>query len=227
MEYDAVALLFDEYWDHEGDSYGRAPGDENTYLTGRINKHAVVLVLLPGVGKVNVARAGANFSSSYGGIRLALLVGICGGVPKDNEGKDILLGDVVISTQVIEYGLVRRFPDRSRRKCDPGDSHGRANTGIRGFVGTLQTKFQSQRLEARTAHYLAVLQRRVQTTEYEYPGASNDRLFQSTYRHKHHHEGRCGICSRCRKKAHPVCEQALSSSCNTLADPEAADKQTG
>ncbi|KAB8272424.1 hypothetical protein BDV30DRAFT_239508 [Aspergillus minisclerotigenes] len=215
-EYDAVALLFDEYWDDEGDPYGRAPGDENTYLTGKIHKHAVVLVLLPGMGKVNAARAAANFRSSYRGIRLALLVGICGGVPKDSEGRDILLGDVVISTQVIEYDLVRRFPDRPRRKRDLGDSHGRASTGIRGFVGTLQTKFQSQRLESRTIHYLADLQSKVQTTEYEYPGASNDRLFQSTYRHRHHHEGRCSICSRCNEKAHPVCDEALTSSCSTL-----------
>jgi nucleoside phosphorylase len=118
-----VALLFDEYLDEEGDLYGRAPGDQNTYTTGRIGNYNVVLVLLPGMGKVHAASAAANFRSSYGNVHLALLVGICGGVPKDNEGREILLGDVVVSTQIIEYDLIRRFPDKPRRKAELSESH--------------------------------------------------------------------------------------------------------
>lgn len=215
-EYDAVAFLFDEYLDEEGDVYGRAPGDQNTYMTGRIGKYNVVLVLLSDMGKVPAASAAANFRSSYRNIHLALLVGICGGVPKDNEGREILLGDVIVSTQIIEYDRVRRFPDKPRRKTELSESHGRANTDIRGFVGTLQTNFQSKRLETRTAHYLTELQGKVNSAEYEYPGASNDKLFHSTYRHKHHDIGRCAICHKCLEKSHPVCDSALTSSCRAL-----------
>ena len=46
LEYDAVSLLFDEFWDGEGDQYGRAAGDVNYYTTGCIGKHNVVLALL-------------------------------------------------------------------------------------------------------------------------------------------------------------------------------------
>ncbi len=47
LEYDAVSFLFDEFWDGDGDPYGRATGDRNTYTTGRISSHNVVLTLLP------------------------------------------------------------------------------------------------------------------------------------------------------------------------------------
>jgi hypothetical protein len=45
LEYDAVSLLFDRFWDENGDCYGRAVGDQNTYTTGRVGKYNVVLAL--------------------------------------------------------------------------------------------------------------------------------------------------------------------------------------
>jgi hypothetical protein len=45
VEYDAVALAFDQFWDGEIYSYGQADRDANTYKTGRIGHHIVVLVL--------------------------------------------------------------------------------------------------------------------------------------------------------------------------------------
>jgi nucleoside phosphorylase len=103
-EFDAVISLFDQYWDEDGDRYGKASGDQNTYTTGRIGKYNVVLALLPGMGKASAAGAAANFRSSYRGVQVAL-VGICGAVPKNAEGKEILLGDVVISQHVIHTTL--------------------------------------------------------------------------------------------------------------------------
>jgi len=35
-EADAVNLLFDAFWDGEGDPYGRADNNTNTYITGRM-----------------------------------------------------------------------------------------------------------------------------------------------------------------------------------------------
>jgi hypothetical protein len=75
-EFDAVTPLFDQYWDEDGDHYGRVSGDQNTYTTGRIGKYNVVLALLPGMGEASAAGAAANFRSSYRGVQLALLVGI-------------------------------------------------------------------------------------------------------------------------------------------------------
>jgi nucleoside phosphorylase len=75
-------LLFDEFWDEDGDRYGRAVEDQNSYTTGRIGKYNVVLALLPQMGKVTAASSTASIRSSYTCLRLALLVGICGGFQK-------------------------------------------------------------------------------------------------------------------------------------------------
>ncbi|CCF33962.1 nucleoside phosphorylase [Colletotrichum higginsianum] len=85
LEFDAAALAFDEFWDDDGDTYGRAPGDTNTYTTGRIGQYNVVLSLLSTMGKVSAASAASSLRSSYTGLRLALLTGICGGVPSPDH----------------------------------------------------------------------------------------------------------------------------------------------
>ena len=71
LEYNAVSLLFDEFWDEDGDHFGRAAGDPNNYTTGRIGKYNVVLALLPHTGKVNAASTAASVRSSYTGLTAA------------------------------------------------------------------------------------------------------------------------------------------------------------
>ncbi|KAK4248353.1 NACHT domain-containing protein [Corynascus novoguineensis] len=65
LEYDAVTLLFDKFWDEDGEQYGRTIGDTNHYKTGRIGKQDIVLTLLPNMGKAAAAGAAASFRSSY------------------------------------------------------------------------------------------------------------------------------------------------------------------
>ncbi|EGX50759.1 hypothetical protein AOL_s00054g845 [Orbilia oligospora ATCC 24927] len=81
IEYNAISLLIDQWWDEGGNTYGRAQGDPNTYRNGRLGEHNVVLLLLPKMGKSSAAGSTASLRSSYYNIGLALLVGICGGVP--------------------------------------------------------------------------------------------------------------------------------------------------
>ncbi|PKX99487.1 purine and uridine phosphorylase [Aspergillus novofumigatus IBT 16806] len=215
-EFNAVTPLFDQYWDEDGDRYGRISGDQNTYTTGRIGKYNVVLALLPGMGKANAAGAAANFRSSYRGVQLALLVGICGAVPKNAEGKEILLGDVVISQYVIQYDFGRRLPDKFKRKDTLQDSLGRANADIRAFVATLRTRRFLHLLQSRMLHHLKHLQMKVDDGEYEPPDIAEDRLFQPAYRHKHSEDQNCQICNQCTGKSDPVCEEALDSTCIKL-----------
>src|SRR5690349_5173229 len=77
-EADAVTLLFDHFWDDGRDRYGRADGDTNTYMTGRIGEHNVVLVILPNMGTAGAAAVTASLRSSYTGLKLAIIVGVCG-----------------------------------------------------------------------------------------------------------------------------------------------------
>lgn len=110
LEADAVEALFDEYYDASGDKYGKLPGDGNTYTTGRMVQHDIFLVHMPGMGKGSAATVASSARISFVGIKLALVVGICGGVPfsfGNNQQTEMILGDVVISNGVIEYDFGR------------------------------------------------------------------------------------------------------------------------
>jgi nucleoside phosphorylase len=221
LEYDAVSLLFDELWDEDGDQYGRAAGDDNSYTTGRIGKYTVVLALLPHMGKANAAGAAASIRSSYSSLRLALLVGICGGVPRACNGEDdeILLGDVVISKTVVQYDFGRQYPDKFVRRNTVQSNLGKPNKDIRNLLVTFETDYGRDWLQEKTTHFLKELQanaaRKKRQGKYKYPGTAEDKLFEPMYRHKHHISPAC-ICSSCHDKSDPVCYEALDSSCDDL-----------
>lgn len=101
-EADAVISLFDEHWDEGSRRYGKATKDPNAYTTGRIGEHNIVVVHMPSMGKVSAANVAQGLHSSFQNIQLAIVVGICGGVPYTRRMKqEIFLGDVVISRSLI------------------------------------------------------------------------------------------------------------------------------
>ncbi|KAF3923887.1 hypothetical protein ABW20_dc0104852 [Dactylellina cionopaga] len=215
IEYDAVSHLFDQFWDKKGNIYMKTPGDQNTYATGRIGKFNVVLVLPPGMGTVSTVYAAANLRSSYLGVQLALLVGICGGVPKDRNDNEILLGDVIISDSIVQYDFARYFLENFVRKNTPQETLGRAIPDIRGFVAKLQIKFHLERLRSRTAHQHTTFQTHGQPGKFKYPGMAEDKLFESSYQHKHGNSFDCDTCFQ-----GFVCEDARTSLCTKLGCDE-------
>lgn len=84
--------------------------DINTYTLGRIGSHNIVMASLPAgqYGTNNAAIVGTNMTRTFPFIQKWLLVGIGGGVP---DFKDIRLGDVVVSDQVIQYDLGKCLPN--------------------------------------------------------------------------------------------------------------------
>ncbi|KAL0939736.1 phosphorylase superfamily protein [Colletotrichum truncatum] len=213
LEYDAVALAFDEFWDEEDDKYGRAQGDTNTYTTGRIGHYNVVLALLSGMGKVNAASAAASLRSSYTGLRLALLTGICGGVPGLGTENEIILGDVVISKTVVQYDFGRQYTDRFIRKDTVDDNLGRPNKDIRSLLATTQTNLVRERLQLAASLFLDQIQKKAakkrRSAKYKRPPSSEDKLFKPKYVHMHHERTDCGCGLQ-------VCETARASSCDEL-----------
>ncbi|PNP48220.1 hypothetical protein THARTR1_10361 [Trichoderma harzianum] len=199
-EYDAVSYIFDEFWDEDGDHY------------------SAVLVLLPQIGKGSAASAAASMRSSYSGLRLALLTGVCGSVPHGQYG-DIFLGDVVISKTVVQYDFGWQYPDKFVRKNTVEDNLGRPNRDIRNLVTLFETDRGLDQLEQRTAHFLSQLQtnaaQRRRWGKYDYPGILKDNLFEPTHHHKHHISPTC-ICHDCFDGSDPVCDRALISSCAGL-----------
>ncbi|KAJ4301425.1 hypothetical protein N0V90_003517 [Kalmusia sp. IMI 367209] len=107
-EGEAVEKLFDRKW--KPAELGRNPKDFNTYTIGRIAKAFVVVVWLAEYGKRKAATAAAHLKFSFHNIEHALIVGICGGVPRPSGLQEIVLGDVVISTEVQEYDQGKQYP---------------------------------------------------------------------------------------------------------------------
>lgn len=218
LEYDAMCLAFDEFWDEDGDPYGTAPGDANMYTTGRIGdqNQNVVLALLQRMGKTSAASAVACMKLSYTGLRQALLVGICGGVPRTQNGFDIMLGDVIISRTIVQYDFGKRYPDRFIRTQTTTEAQ---SNEFRGFTVMAETMRGRNKLRQATSRLLSRLQENASKsgcgTKYVYPGLARDKLFEPNYRHKHHKSPSC-VCKECHNMASPVCDEALTASCSEL-----------
>ncbi|RFN50666.1 zinc finger protein [Fusarium flagelliforme] len=210
-EIDAVILLFDHFWDDGRDRYGRADGDTNTYITGCIGKHNVVVVMLLDMGTVGAAAATACLRSSYTGLKLAILVGICGGVPYI-DGTDAFLGDVVISKSIVQYDYGRQYPGHFAVKNTVEDRLGRANSEIRTLLAVFETDLMRERLQDEALRHLEGLQeaakKKDRQIKYQYPGAEQDKLFPPTYTHRHR-----GQCSVCANDPDSFCEAASEASC--------------
>ena len=143
----------------------------------------VVLVHLPDIGGHSAARAASSLRSSFTGIKLALVVGICGIVPFDLNQEEIVLGDCIISTAVVHFDIGRQGPKGFKRK-DGLDGLGRLNTEIRAVLAKCQTTKNKERLTQNLFSNLEQLQ--VQEAQCAaYPGVNKDRLFESSYAHTH------------------------------------------
>jgi nucleoside phosphorylase len=212
LEASAVEAAFDKFWDERGDIFGKSPGDTNAYTTGVICNHNVVLAHMPSMGKKSAANVATSFRSSFPGIKLALLVGVCGGVPYGTDRQEVLLGDVVISDGIVEYDFGRKLPDHQFiRKDTLTDNLSRPNVEIRAALAKLKSQRNQDRLKENTRLNLHALRQTLGPDTGAYPGINEDRLFKSTYRHKHRVSESCEIC-----KQDGFCQLAQQSTCQQL-----------
>jgi nucleoside phosphorylase len=149
-----------------------------------IGGRSVVLAHMPGMGKANAAGVAAYLKSSFQNIRLALIVGICGAVPKISDRADSLLADVVFSTSVVQYDLVQEYLDEYERKRGPEDNLGRPNSKIRAFTNKLQAG--REELEEETSKNLATVLEKPGFESAGFPLRVQDKLFEADYPHKHY-----------------------------------------
>lgn len=216
IESDAVEALFDEFWE-EDSTYGKAPGDPNAYTTGRIGAHDVVLAFMPGMGKGSAAGVAASFRSSFPNVKLGLVVGICGGVPSEiNSKEEIILGDVIVSTGLVQFDLGRQYSDKVVRKDTLEDNLGQPNNEIRSFLAKMAGLQGQKQLKNDTLTYLAAILAQQDFENSRYPGPEEDKLYEANYRHKHHDQTVCSICALCTDILDPICDIALESSCVDL-----------
>ena len=212
LEADCVHAVFDKLWDNDGRSYGKAVGDPNAYTTGVIENHNVVLAHLPHMGIASASSVATCLQFSYPNINLALVVGVCGGVPYDVQNNTtILLGDVILSQALVQYRFGRQYPEKFEEKSTVEDSIGRPPQDIGAILAQLKTRHYLQVMQKNMSIYLRSLQEKL--PEAKYPTSSADRVYPPGYLHKHHDNHMCEECSRSKKS---ICHIAIRMSCDEL-----------
>lgn len=213
FEAHAIEYMFDISWDEhpEDRQYGKLPEDENTYRTGVIGNHTVVLTYMPGMGKSFASSATSTLRLSFPNVRLVLVVGICGGVPSPSSNgtnKDIFLGDIVISDEIVVHDFGKTLPTGFSQKLS--ETVPVSNREVRTFLHKLKGPRGYNRLIEKSHHHLANLQRE-RPDVYLYPLRQSDRLFESSYHHTHRSASNCKAC-----KEKSYCKAAHDATCEVL-----------
>ncbi|KFA81514.1 hypothetical protein S40288_09942 [Stachybotrys chartarum IBT 40288] len=176
--------------------------DENTYTCGTVNGHAVVVATCPPgqAGNVNAGRLTGPMFKTFPNIRMAVLVGIGGGIPRPDVPKDPLddihLGDVVVGcTSDGKPACV--YHDRGRSKVD----------GQFEMVGTMQdpdwrltnalSMLASDHEMGKTtfADQLRRLRKDKKFAQkFARPSLEHDRLFKATHHHIGEYGSNCVAC---------------------------------
>jgi hypothetical protein len=130
-----------------------------------------------------------------------------------SHGDEILLGDVVVSTGVVQFDFERQVSDGVVRKDTLQDNLGRPNPEIRAFLNKMQGWRAGTELRKRISGYLAEICSKVGFEGRRYPGPNEDKLYQATYWHKHQDGTICTVCAHCADEEDAGCDTALNSSC--------------
>jgi nucleoside phosphorylase len=198
IEFLPARLMLDE--EHPAPTYD-THYDENTYICGTINGHTVVVATCPPgeMGNVNAGRLTGSMFKTFPNIRMAVLVGIGGGIPRPEVSEDALenvhLGDVVVGWPG-DGKPACVYHDRGKSKSDGqfeivgtmGNPDWRLLNALAVLVGDDEmgrTTFTDQ---------LARLQRSKAKKKFARPKPEHDKLFKAAYRHASDDRSKCITC---------------------------------
>jgi ankyrin repeat protein/nucleoside phosphorylase len=170
------------------------PKDANSYILGRLGVHNVVMTCLPdgGTGKTSAAIASHHMSLTFPHLRMRLMVGIGGGVPNP-RGKDIRLGDVVVSNVgpknpgVVQYDFGKTIQNGRFERTGTLNKPPRL---LRNAVTSLQARHMKQ-----DADFSNRLLQIATKAGFDHP-TETDVLYEAAYDHPRGRE----TCSRCNSK---------------------------
>jgi nucleoside phosphorylase len=218
------AVMTRDYKD-ERQGYGKAERDDNVYTVGEIGGKPVVLVAPRGMGTTNTRHLARGLQISFRNISWAFVVGIAGGAPFVHDGSgwkesDIHLGDVIVSTQVIEYDFGREYENGFKRRTNvesvlphaPAEVTNFVNQFVRGRGQAFKRILRKTNADLADCSGFEVGEKGY----HEHPGPDKDDVYDLGYHHKHQDPGECAQCSQCTEWYHEVCKEALSASCQEL-----------
>ncbi|KFZ19986.1 hypothetical protein V501_00366 [Pseudogymnoascus sp. VKM F-4519 (FW-2642)] len=161
--------------------------DPNDYSFGRIGVHNLVIACLPagGMGNTPATTVANNMKRSFP-IKIGLMVGIGGGVP--SKKSDIRLGDIAVSQPTGSHGGVFQWDYGKTEQGGEFHYSGTLDKPPIALLNALQSLKTSEELDGIPLNEaLATMAknkpRMVEERGYEYQGADEDQLFQSTYDH--------------------------------------------
>ena len=160
--------------------------NQNSYTLGRIGKHNTVIAVLPEIGNNLSATVATQLLNDFPSIHFVLLVGIGGGVPDDEDGDDIRLGDVVISKPTAAFGGVVQYDLGQYPASGSFERTGVLAKPPRFLRAAVEQLAANHRVRgSQVPHYLSTMLQRYPAMEEEYsrPGVQLDQLFQADYPH--------------------------------------------
>jgi nucleoside phosphorylase len=200
IELAAALAMLDERHSQPAD-FEKPSSDDNSYRWGQIGNHNIVIASLPaGVyGTVSAATTAKTMTSSFPNIKVGLMVGIGAGIARPRQGRDIRLGDVVVSLPqgrsggVIQYDLGKsRASEYQGHTVTTFERVGSLNSppvALLKALTSLQAELELE--ESSISSFLRdMLERYPQMAKnepgkpgYVYQGQENDKLFDASYVH--------------------------------------------
>ncbi|KAF3048799.1 hypothetical protein E8E11_000901 [Didymella keratinophila] len=191
-------LMLDE--EHDTPQYD-THFDDNTYVFGSIKGHTVVIGTLPPgeTANVNAARLSGLLFRTFPSIRMALLVGIGGGIPSATISSDSLenvhLGDVVVGWPG-DGKPACIYHERGRSKTDGFEIVGTVQNPewrLITALGVLRTDHELEKTsfndQLARLHSVRKLKKR-----FTHPGVEHDKLFKTAYPHEGEEKSGCTNC---------------------------------
>ncbi|KAI8176575.1 hypothetical protein K4K52_009244 [Colletotrichum sp. SAR 10_76] len=169
--------------------------DSNSYVTGRIGKHNLVIAVMPQneYGTATAATTAKDMVRSFPQVRLGLMVGIGGGAPSQEH--DIRLGDVVVSSRGKGIGGVIQFDYGKTIQGQGFKETGHLNqppTALMTAVAALDAQYdlEGPQLDEKVESALEK-HRKAFKKKYARPSEDTDRLYRSEFTHPNDLSGGC------------------------------------
>ncbi|KAF2179509.1 hypothetical protein K469DRAFT_300743 [Zopfia rhizophila CBS 207.26] len=181
-EYVAAQEFLDE--EHDGPEYV-SPNDNNNYKLGKVGKHNIVIAVLPDgeYGKSCVASVARDMLHSFPNVRIGLMVGIGGGVPRKH---DIRLGDIVVSSTGDGKGGVFQYDFGKAIQGLDFQETGFLNQPpplLRATVGGLKAHYERKGHQLEEAINSILEKNPRLQKKYKRPEPGSDRLFKAEVTH--------------------------------------------
>lgn len=160
------------------------PGDQNTYILGRVREHNVVMACLPDglTGTHSAATVATRMMCTFRGIRFGLMVGIGGGVPSAEH--DIRLGDVVVSRPGTQNGGIVQYDFGKTMAEGRFVQTGSLNSPPSLLLTALSTLQAEHTLKgSRLSDHLKAMDNPRLRAKFTYQGAEHDQLYEAEYDH--------------------------------------------